>query len=119
MQKSVHPNFIKASNFIFLTLLFGLGNLIFGEPQHDMDRTTFTIVGIIMLGIILGCALGVRRGIVWIKYVYVVLAVLGLMGIPLILQNLESNVGLGLINLAQCLVQLWAAVLLLMTGKGK
>lgn len=113
MATPLHPNFAKASNLIFLTMLFGVYNLLFATPSHGMTGTAFFITGLVMLGLIAACAVGVRKGIVWVKYVYIVIAVLGLIGIPVIVQNLSSDPILGVVNLLQCLVQLWAAVLLL------
>lgn len=113
MGTPLHPNFVKASNLIFLTMLFGLFNLIFAEPSHGMSKEAFVATGLVMLALIAGCAIGVRKGIAWVKYVYVGLAALGLIGIPVILQNLHSDPLLGFVNLAQCLVQIAAAVLLL------
>lgn len=117
MEAPLHPNFAKASNLIFLTLLFGAYNLVFVEPSHGMKQVAFTITGIIMMALIAGCGVGVRKGIVWVKYVYIALAGLGLLGIPVLIQNLAIDPALGVVNLMQCLVQIWAAVLLLGTNK--
>ncbi|WP_264558050.1 DUF2417 domain-containing protein [Flavobacterium sp. N1718] len=113
MATPLHPNFAKASRLIFLTLLFGVYNLFFGIPSHGMTRTGFVITGLIMLSLIAACAIGIRKGIVWVKYVYIAVAALGIIGTPVIVKNLSADPILGVVNLLQCLVQLWAAVLLL------
>ncbi len=113
MVTPLHPNFAKASSLIFLTLLFGVYNLLFATPSHGMKRIGFIITGLVMLSLIAACAVGIRKGIVWVKYVYIAVAALGLIGTPVIIQNLSADPILGVVNLLQCLVQLWAAVLLL------
>lgn len=105
-----HPNYIKSSNLVFLSVALGIINIsliqgIFVSPEE-------LIVAIITLLLIAGLALVIRKGINWIKYLFLGMIVFGLFGIPFMIQNLGQNPTVGIINIIQTVFQVWALVLL-------
>ena len=115
MDKQIHPNYIKSSNLIFGTVGLGLINFFFSSELLNTGQNIAT--AILTLVIIAGLGFLVRQGKDWVKYVLLVLMVLGLISIPFIITNIVQRPVVGLINIAQTIMQLWATVLLFKVPK--
>ena len=112
MEKHIHPNYIKSSNLIFGTVGLGLINFFFSSELLNTGQNIAT--AILTLIIIAGIGFLVRQGKAWVKYLLLVFTILGLIGIPFIINNIIQKPLVGLINIAQTIMQIWAMVLLFM-----
>lgn len=115
MDKKIHPNYIKSSNLIFGTVGLGLINFFFSSEILNTGQNI--AIAILTLIIIAGIGFLVRKGKAWIKYLLLVFTLLGLIGIPFIINNITQKPVVGLINIAQTIMQIWAMVLLFMVPK--
>ena len=115
MEKQIHPNYIKSSNLIFGTVGLGLINFFFARELLNTAQNIAT--AILTLVIIVGLGYLVRQGKDWVKYVLLVFMVFGLISIPFIINNIVQMPIVGLINIAQTIMQLWATVLLFKVPK--
>jgi hypothetical protein len=115
MEKQLSPNFKKASNLIFGTVGLGLINLFLLRDDLSYGKNLFVVVFIQI--IIAGLGYLVRRGYRWIKYLLLVLTVLGLTDVPSIINNLTQKPIIEIINIAQIIMQIWAVVLLFKVPK--
>jgi hypothetical protein len=115
MDKQIHQNFIKSSNLIFGTVGLGLINFLF--VSELLTNTQNIITAILTLMIIAGIGYLVRKGRNWIKFVLLVFMILGLIGVPFTINNIVQRPVVGLINIAQTIMQLWATVLLFKVPK--
>jgi len=110
MDKQIHPNYIKSSNLIFGTVGFGLINFFFASELLSTGQNIAT--AILTLVFIAGLGFLVRQGKDWVKYLLLVFLVFGLIGVPLIINNIVQRPVIGIINIVQTIMQLWATVLL-------
>ena len=115
MDKQIHPNYIKSSNLIFGTVGLGLINFFFSSDVLNTGQNIVT--AILTLVIIAGIGFLVRQGKDWVKYLLLVFTVLGLISIPFIINNISQRPVVGLINIAQTIMQIWATVLLFKVSK--
>lgn len=106
----VHQNYIESSNFMLLSMGLGILNFFF-LPNTFLSGFVIT-TGIFTLIFLAGLAILIRRGSSWIKYLLLVLMIIGLVGIPTIIKNLEQYPAVGAINIIQTALQFWALVLL-------
>ena len=113
----VHPNEIKSSNLILISAGLGLLNM-FISPEV-FTSFSLILIGLITIGIISAIGIGIRNGIHWIKYVILVLVVLGLFSFPIFIQTMYSNLIAGIVNIIQSLLQIIAVVLLFIPRKEK
>ena len=105
-----HPNYIKSSNLMFLSTAIALISYLL---LPDYFTSTKIIIGTsIGLLVCVGLAFLVRQGIDWVKYLLLVLFVLGCIGLPFILLRIIENPISGSISIVQTIIQLWAVVLL-------
>jgi len=107
---SIHQNYIKASNFMFLSVGLGIINIILTPGIFVSPKEIIT--GIIVLLFLAGLALGIKKGISWIKYLLLILIIIGLLGIPFMIKNLGQNLAIGIINIIQTVLQIWSLILL-------
>src|SRR5439155_22845589 len=114
-KKTIHPNFKKASNLIIGTVGLGLINLFLSRDTLSYGKNLFIVVFIKI--IIAGLGYLVRRGYRWIKYLFLVLTVLGLTEILSIINNLTQKPIVEVINIAQTIMQIWTVVLLFKVPK--
>jgi membrane-bound ClpP family serine protease len=110
MEKKVHENFIKSSNLIFIT--FGLGLINLFMTRSELVTGTHKAIAITTMLFILGLGYLVRQGFNWIKYLLLVLTIIGLISIPVTMMNLGQRPIIGLINVVQTVLQVWAMVIL-------
>ena len=115
MEKQIHRNYIKSSNLIFGTVGLGLINFFFSSDVLNTGQNI--AIAILTLIIIAGIGFLVRQGKAWVKYLLLVFTILGLIGIPFIINNITQKPVVGLINIAQTIMQIWAMVLLFMVPK--
>lgn len=110
MQKQIHPNYIKSSDLIFITAVLGIINFFF-SPKI-LSSGFAIIVAIFTLLFIAGLGVLVKQGFSWVKYLLLALLLFGLLGIPFIIKNMTTNPIVGIVNIIQTVLQIWALVLL-------
>ncbi|MFW5879626.1 MAG: hypothetical protein ACOCUV_02250 [bacterium] len=110
MENQIHPHYIKSSNLIFGTVGLGLINFFFADELLSAGQNTAT--AILTLIIIIGIATIVRQGKEWVKYLLLVFTLFGLISIPFIINIIVQVPVVGIVNIAQTIMQLWATVLL-------
>ncbi|PRD57067.1 hypothetical protein [Sphingobacterium gobiense] len=106
----VHENYIKASNLFLVSVGLGLIN-IFLAPEITAEGSTIA-VSIFTLGFLLIIGLLIRKGFDWMKYVLLVFMIIGVLAIPLLLQNIMYQPVVGIINLIQTALQVVTLVIL-------
>jgi hypothetical protein len=118
MVKTVHENFIKSSNLFFISAGFGLINLFL--TRSELVSTRLIAIAIISILFVVGLGYIIRQGFDWIKYILLVLAGFGLIGIVgVIIINLEKQPLIAVVNIIQTILQVWATVLLFRIPKKK
>lgn len=110
MFKSLHPNYIKSSNLIFGTVGLGVINLFLSSDILNSGKNI--AIAVLTLIIIIGLGYIVRLGKSWIKYLLLVFTILGLISIPATINKLSQSYILGIINIAQTLMQAFAVFIL-------
>lgn len=116
MQTQVHPNYIKASELIFITA--GLGIINFFFSPEILSSGFAIIIAVFTLLFIAGLGVLIKQGFSWIKYLLLALFIFGLLGIPFIIKNITTNPIVGIVNIIQTILQIWALVLLFKISKG-
>ncbi|AXB56700.1 hypothetical protein [Flavobacterium fluviale] len=111
MKISLNSNFIKSSNLIFISALLGIINLLLSpeiiSSQKGLKTSIITILLILTLGVL------IRYGVSWIKYILLILIILGLFNTPAVIKYmLIYNPINAIIIILQSLVQISATVLL-------
>jgi membrane-bound ClpP family serine protease len=109
MEKKVHKNFTKSSNLIFITVGLGVINLLLPNTEI-MAGGKPIVIGTMLF--ILGLGYLVRQGFDWVKYLLLILTVLGLISVPVTITHLGQRPIVGLINVAQTVLQVWATITL-------
>lgn len=107
-MSNVHPNYIKSSNLILSIILIGCINFFLPGNSFSDGRSIATIIFIFTaIGIL---AYLVRQGLSWVKYLLLVLSIIGT--IPSLILALSGNTIVGILNITQGILQIWAIVLL-------
>ncbi len=109
-EKIIHPNHKRAANLIYLSAGLGVINVILSPAIFN--NSFGIIIAILTLGMLIGLGYLVSRGDDWIKYVLLVFMILGLIGIPGIIMNILLSPIVGIINIVQTALQIYAIVLL-------
>lgn len=115
MENIVHPNFIKASNFMFGSVILGIFNL-FLVPEIFTDGRAIVVATSTLLFLAF-VSYATRLGKYWTKVLLLFLMIVGLLAMPTILSNLKSNTLLGISNLIQTVLQLSALIFLFQVPK--
>ncbi|MFP7655772.1 hypothetical protein [Chryseobacterium proteolyticum] len=110
-----HSNHMKAANLIYLSAALGVGNMIWTYESLSSGSAIFTAV--VTITIIFGIGYLAGKGTEWIKYVLLVLLILGILAIPIVIMNFLADPVLGIINVVQTILQIWAVVLLFKVPK--
>ncbi|MHC0443018.1 hypothetical protein [Flavobacterium sp. 3-210] len=111
MKFSLNPNFIKSSNLIFISAGLGLINFLLSPDILSSKKNI--IISIITIVIILVVGLLIRLEITWIKYLLLILIILGLNSLPMLLKDEFSTHPLNaLITILQSIAQIYATILL-------
>jgi hypothetical protein len=114
-ESQISPNYKKAADLIYLSGALGIGNLIW--KYETLDNGLKIFIAIISVGFVFVLGYFVNKGAVWMKYVLVVLLFFGIIGLPFIVQNLKNDLVLGIINIVQTILQIWAMILLFKVPK--
>ncbi len=115
MDNLIHSNFIKSSNLIFGTVGLGIINMFFSSDILNNGRNI--AVAVITLMLMAGLGFLVRQGKDWVKYLLLVLTIGGVLGIPVFINNIIEKPVVGIINILQTIMQVWAVVLLFKVPK--
>jgi len=113
--KKLPSNFIKSSNLILGTAVLGLINLLLS--RDILTDVKNIAIAILTLLFIIGLGFLIRQGQNWVKYLLLVLTIVGTIGIPFIITNITEKPLIGIINLAQTVMQIWATILLFKVPK--
>ena len=109
-ETNLDQNYRKASALIFISAGLGVINL---AMVPEVFSSAFTIlVAAFTLLLIAGLGLLARQGYSWVKYLLLVMFVLGLFGIKHMIVNIFLTSIVGIINIVQTILQLMALVLL-------
>lgn len=109
-ESQIHPNYKKAADLIYLSGALGIGNVIWMYDTLDNGLKIFT--ALISVGFVFGIGYLISKGTEWIKFLIAVILFLGILGIPFVIQDLENNTVVGIINILQTVLQIWALILL-------
>lgn len=113
----IHPNHTKASNLIYLTGAIGIAGLIWTSDQLNSGLAVF--ISIAVIAFVFGTGYMIGKGNTAAKYLFIFLFVIGILGIPVIINHLSTDPVLAIINILQLIFQTWAVVLLLKIPKNK
>lgn len=105
---AVHENYRKSANFIYISMALGILNFILNANFSVF--TVFTAICTLAIISVMGYLVSKRTD--WMKYVLLVFMILGLFGIPFVLFRLFQNLIIGVVNIIQIGLQIWALVLL-------
>ncbi|MDQ0067467.1 hypothetical protein [Chryseobacterium lathyri] len=111
----IHPNHTKAANLMYLSGALGIGNMIW---IYESLNSPSSITGAIAtLAFIFGMGYLASKGTDWIKYVLLIIFLIGLIGIQSIYLNLLSDPVLGILSIAQTILQIWTIIVLFQVPK--
>ncbi|KIC01724.1 hypothetical protein OA88_12380 [Flavobacterium sp. JRM] len=111
MKLSLNPNYIKSSNFIFISV--GLGVINFLLSSDILSSKSTTIIGIISLSLLFIVGLLVRFQISWIKYLLLALILIGFNSFPsLIKEELTTHPINAIFTILQAITLIYATILL-------
>ncbi|MDB5257788.1 MAG: hypothetical protein JWM14_2483 [Chitinophagaceae bacterium] len=110
MTKTIHPNFIKSSNLILIMVGLGLINMFLTSEYLTSGKQITISIGSLLF--IAALAYFVRQGKSWMKYVLLVLTIIGLLVDPRPLNHFIPDSIFAGIGLVQALLQIVATVLL-------
>lgn len=105
-----HPNYVKASNLMFCTVALGLISMVI-FPGY-LNSTKNIIISGLSLGLVVGLSFLIRQGFDWVKYLILVLFILGCTSLPFTIMHFAERPLLSSISILQVIMQLWALVLL-------
>ncbi|MGG5208497.1 hypothetical protein ACQWU4_06080 [Chryseobacterium sp. MIQD13] len=106
----IHPNHIKAANLMYLSGALSIGNMIW--IYESLNSPLSTTVAAATLAFIFGMGYLAGKGTEWVKYVLLITFLIGLTGLQSLYFNLLSDPVLGILNIIQTILQIWALVLL-------
>ncbi|OUL62939.1 hypothetical protein B8T70_07390 [Flavobacterium sp. AJR] len=111
MKLSLNPNYIKSSNFIFISV--GLGLINFLLSPHILSSKSAMILSIITLSLLFIAGLLVRFQISWIKYLLLALILIGFNSFPsLIKEELTTHPINAIFTILQAITLIYATLLL-------
>lgn len=101
---------LLAAKLMYLTGVIGILNLVMmrNSPLYGSSPT----VGIISVAFIFGIGVLISKGFEWMKYILLIIMLLGLLAFPFILYNIMSAPVIGIANVVQTILQIYALVLL-------
>ncbi|WP_373748045.1 hypothetical protein [Kaistella sp.] len=106
----IHKNHKKSADLIYLSGALGIVNLIWSYETLDDGMNIF--IALVSLALLFGIGYLVSKGTEWVKYLLLVILSLGLLGFPFLIANLKNEPFVGIINIVQTVLQIWALVLL-------
>ena len=108
-------NRILASILIFISA--GLGILNFYFAKELLNSGTNIAIAVFTLLFIIGLGFLARKDIKWVKWVFLIIMLIGIFSLPQILNNLSIRPIVALINLLQTVLQIAALILLFIKDK--
>src|SRR5215204_12846 len=115
MQKQLHPKFINSSNLIFISAILGILNFTVSKTLVYNSFTLTVAIGSVLF--VIGLGFLVRQGFDWVKYLLLIITILGLVGVPTFLKNLMEDTFVGIVNILQLILQIYSVVLLFQIPK--
>ena len=110
MIEKLHKNYKKASNLIIATLLLDPLEFFFSKYLGmTKDEVVFEVLGLVFIAL---TAYACRRGLVWVKYILLILTLLGIGAIIMSVNAAAVSTAPLLITCIQVIVMAWALVLL-------
>jgi len=106
----IHQEYKRAAALIYSSVIFGVFNVFLNS--ETLKSSVGIILGLITLLIFIAIGYLISKGIDWIKYVLLVLIILGAIGLPFIIMNLIYDPVNGIVNLVQTILQISALVIL-------
>ena len=114
-----NPNYRKASNLIFLSVLVGILNsyLVLRSPSGNMNGAgmglllVFTVL-FISFGVAIICGILIRHGKSFGKYLFCIHVIIGLFFTLQISVNLSDEYYFFILRCLQAALQIWAIVVL-------
>ena len=106
----IHANHKKSADIIYLSGVLGIVNLILSYETLYNGMKIF--IALVSLAFVFGIGYLISKGTEWIKYLLLVILILGLLGFPFLIANLKNEPFVGIINIVQTILQIWALVLL-------
>lgn len=88
----------------------GIGNLIW--TYETLDSRIKIFIALISVAFVFGIGYLVSKGTEWIKYILLIILILGLLGFPFIIASIKNEPVIGIINIVQTILQIWALILL-------
>lgn len=113
----VHPNHLKSSDLLYISAGLGVLNTLLSVEILDSFIAIVTVIITLAFLFLLGYL--ARQGYDWFKYVLLSMLVLGIFGIPQLLQNIMNKPISGTISIVITLIQFWAMRLLFKIPKRK
>ncbi|QIY89175.1 hypothetical protein [Chryseobacterium gallinarum] len=114
---TIHPNYTKASNLIYLSGAAGIASLIWTSEQ--LNSGLAIVISIAITAFVFGIGYIIGKGNEVARYLFIIFFIFGLIGIPTLVNHLSTNPVLGIINIIQLILQTWAVILLLKIPKNK
>jgi hypothetical protein len=105
-----HPNYVKASNLMLGTVALGFISIL-AFPSY-LSSTKNIIVSVLSIGFVVALSFLIRQRFDWVKYLILVLFVLGCTSLPFTIMHFAERPLLSSISILQIIMQLWALVLL-------
>lgn len=113
----IHPNHKNSAELMYISGALGIGNIIWKYETLDSGFKIF--IAVISVAFVFGIGYFISKGIEWIKYALLVILLLGLLGIPFFIANFKNEPVVGIINIVQTFLQVWALILLFKIPKSK
>ncbi|MDB5257975.1 MAG: hypothetical protein JWM14_2670 [Chitinophagaceae bacterium] len=110
MENKLHKYYKAASNLILVTLVLDPVEFFFSKYLGaTKDEVVFEVLGLLFIAL---TAYTIRRGVSWVKYILLILTLLGIAAIILSIKAAAVSTVTVLITGAQVILMAWALVLL-------
>ena len=106
----IHPLHKNSANLLYIASALGIVNAVISQDIFSDGFTTF--IGLIVLGLNFLIAYLVSKGYPWMKYLLLILLLLGFLAFKFIILNLMLNPIIGIVNIIQTILQVIATILL-------
>lgn len=113
----IHANHKNSAELMYISGALGIGNIIWKYETLDSGFKIF--IAVISIAFVFGIGYFISKGIEWIKYALLVILLLGLVGIPFFIANFKNEPVVGIINIVQTFLQVWALILLFKIPKSQ
>ncbi|MDR2236421.1 MAG: hypothetical protein LBE92_09870 [Chryseobacterium sp.] len=107
----IHPDYKKVANIFYLCGALGIASMIWTYEQFNTPLGWFIGTAVIAFTFALGYFAG--KGNQLVRYFIIISFALGCFGLPFIPITLKTDPVLGVLNIIQILLQIWAIIVLL------